>query len=169
MSEAFPEIADALRALPDAVLDGELVVPDTRGRSDFEEVRRRNLLQQPRMIAEAATRRPAVLVVFDVLEIHGEDLRNRSLSERRALLHRHIKPRPGVQIVQHIEQHGEALFRAIAADDHEGIVAKRADAPYRAGRQPAWIKVKNRHYSRRGAVEWLGRWAGSERPTVSKR
>jgi bifunctional non-homologous end joining protein LigD len=46
---------------------------------------------------------------------------------------------PGIQIIEHVETHGEAWFRAIAADDHEGIVAKRADAPYRAGKQPAWI------------------------------
>jgi len=57
------------------VLDGELVVPDACARSDFEEVRRRNLLQRPRMIAEAAARRPAVLIVFDLLEIDGDDLR----------------------------------------------------------------------------------------------
>jgi ATP-dependent DNA ligase len=50
-----------------------------------------------------------------------------------------------------------ALFHAIALEDHEGIVAKRADAPYRAGRQPAWVKIKNRNYSRRAAVEWQGR------------
>jgi bifunctional non-homologous end joining protein LigD len=46
---------------------------------------------------------------------------------------------PGIQIIEHVETHGEAWFLAIAADDHEGIVAKRADAPYRAGKQPAWI------------------------------
>lgn len=47
------------------MLDGELVVPDSHGKSDFEELGRRNLLQRPRMIADAAARRPAVLVVFD--------------------------------------------------------------------------------------------------------
>jgi len=46
---------------------------------------------------------------------------------------------------------------AIAAQDFEGIVAKRVDAPYKAGRQPAWVKIKNRDYSRRAAVEWQGR------------
>ena len=60
----------------------------------------------------------------------------------------------GLQIIEHVETHGEALFRAIAADDHEGIVAKQLD--YRAGRHPSWIKIKNREYFRRGAVEWQG-------------
>src|SRR5690349_1295971 len=77
MAEPFPEILRALAAMPDnLVLDGELVVPDAYGRSDFEEVRRRNLLQPPRMIADAAARRPAVLVVFDLLESRGDDLRS---------------------------------------------------------------------------------------------
>jgi bifunctional non-homologous end joining protein LigD len=157
MADAFPEIVSALnRVHADVVLDGELVVPDLSGRSDFEEVRRRNVLQRPRMIAESAARRPPVLIVFDVLELDGEDLRERPLFERREALHAHVAPMRGLQIIEHIETHGEALFRAIAAGDHEGIVAKRLDAPYRAGRHPSWIKIKNREYSRRGAVEWQG-------------
>ena len=62
-----------------------------------------------------------------------------------------------MQIIEHVDTHGEALFHAIAAGDHEGIAAKRIDAPYRAGRQPSWVKIKNRDYSRRAAVEWMGR------------
>jgi len=54
------------------------------------------------------------------------------------------------------ETHGEALFHAICQQDHEGIVAKQMDAPYRAGPCNAWLKIKNREYSRRGAVEWQG-------------
>jgi ATP-dependent DNA ligase len=108
------------------------------------------------MIAEASAQRPAILVVFDLLEVDGDDLRSLPLIERRHALHAHIDQVPGIQIIEHVEVHGEALFRAIAADDHEGIVAKRADAPYRAGPHNAWLKVKNRAYSRRAAVEWRG-------------
>ena len=155
MAAAFPEVVAALNHLPVGLaLDGELVVPDTEGRSDFEEVRRRNILQRPRMIAEGAAKRPAGLVVFDLLELDDEDLRTRPLHERRAALHEHIRPGPRLQLIQHIDTHGEALFHAIAAQDFEGIVAKRLDVPYKAGRQAAWLKVKNREYSRRGAVEW---------------
>ena len=131
-------------------------MPTTEGRSDFEELRRRNLLQRPRMIMESAARRPAVLVVFDLLQIGNEDLRALPLFERRQLLHQHIEPVPGIKIIEHIETHGEPLFHAIVDGDHEGIVAKRIDAPYRAGSRKAWLKVKNRAYSRRGAVEWHG-------------
>ena len=128
MAEPFPEIVSALEQLPDGlVLDGELVVPAADGRSDFEQVRRRNLIQRPRMIQEGAAKS------------------------------RHVTPGLRVQLIEHVETHGEALFHAIASQDFEGIVAKRVDAPYRAGRQPAWVKLKNRDYSRRAAGEWQGR------------
>jgi len=98
MAEPFPEIVSALEQLPDGlVLDGELVVPAADGRSDFEEVRRRNLIQRPRMIQEGAAKSPAVLIVFDLLEAVGEDLRTRRLLERRQALHRHVIPGPRVQ------------------------------------------------------------------------
>jgi ATP-dependent DNA ligase len=74
MRDHLPEISTALAGLPHAVLDAELIVPDANGKSDFEELRRRNLLQRPRMIAEAAARRPAVLVVFDIPPLGDEDL-----------------------------------------------------------------------------------------------
>ncbi|MGE5100240.1 MAG: hypothetical protein ACM3SX_09655 [Deltaproteobacteria bacterium] len=59
-------------------------------------------------------------------------------------------------IIENIEAHGEPSFRAIVNGDHEGIVAKRADAPYRAGPRTHWLKIKSRAYSRRGAMEWRG-------------
>jgi len=122
-----------LARLPDAVLDGELVVPTADGPSDFEELRRRNLLQRPRLIAEASVRRPAVLVLLDVLELDGQDLRHQPLLERRKVMHAAIPQVSRLKVIEHLETHGEALFQAIVEGDHEGIVAKRADAPYRAG------------------------------------
>jgi len=87
----------------------------------------------------------------------GEDLRELPALDRRRALREHVQPAPRLQLIEHVETHGEALFHAIAAQDFEGVVAKRVDAPYRAGRQPVWVKIKNRDYSRRAAVEWQGR------------
>jgi len=56
----------------------------------------------------------------------------------------HARNRAGLQVVEHVPTHGEALFRKIAAHDHEGIVAKRADAPYVRARQSTWLKIKNK-------------------------
>ena len=91
------------------------------------------------------------------MEAGGEDLRSLPLLDRRRWLRAHVQPGPKLQVIEHVETHGEALFHTIAAQDFEGIVAKRVDAPYKAGRQPAWVKIKNRAYSRRAAVEWRGR------------
>jgi len=98
-----------LARLPDAVLDGELVVPTADGRSDFEELRRRNLLQRPRLIAEASVRRPAVLVLLDVLELDGQDLRHQPLLERRKVMHAAIPQVSRLKVIEHLETHGEAL------------------------------------------------------------
>jgi hypothetical protein len=95
MAEPFPEVVAALEHLPyGLVLDGELVVATTDGRSDFEELRRRNLLQRQRMIREAAVASPAVLIVFDLLEADGEDLRAWPLLERRRALHERCSGTP---------------------------------------------------------------------------
>jgi hypothetical protein len=50
--------------------------------------------------------------------------------------------------------YGEAIFAVVVEHDWERTVAKRLDAPYRAGRQPTWRKVKNQGYSRREALVW---------------
>jgi ATP-dependent DNA ligase len=60
-----------------------------------------------------------------------------------------VEPAPGIRIIEQVETHGNALFRAIVENDQEAVVAKRADAPYRPDRQSTWIKIKNRDYSRR--------------------
>jgi len=87
MARAFPEVIDTLLAFSaDVVLDAELVVADEQGRSDFEELRRRALLQRPRLIDVAARHTPASLVVFDVLCANGEDVRELPLRERKRWL-----------------------------------------------------------------------------------
>jgi bifunctional non-homologous end joining protein LigD len=75
---------------------------------------------------------------------------------RRERLHERVAGVAGIQVIEAIPTHGEALFAAIVEHDHEGIVAKRLDAPYRAGRHAHWLKIKNHTYSRREAVEWRG-------------
>lgn len=98
-----------------------------------------------------------MLVVFVVLEVQGRDMRMLELSERRDWLLAHVRTAKRLQLAQYVPTHGEALFREIVQHDHEGIVAKHFVPPYRAGRQPTWLKIKNKDYSRRAAVEWQGR------------
>lgn len=140
----FPEVARAVAALPveDALLDGELVILDAAGRPDFQALQARAQLRRAADVAEASVAGPATLFAFDLLSAGGLDLRPLPLAARKAVLG-DLAPRLGpLRYADHVEVEGEALFREVTAMGLEGVVAKRADAPYRAGRSPAWRKVR---------------------------
>ena len=86
------------------------------------------------------------LYAFDILALDGEDLRKLPLALRKTNLARLLARRPEGIFVSDFEQGeiGPDLFRAACNFGLEGLVSKRRDRPYRAGRSPDWIKVKNR-------------------------
>ena len=86
--------------------------------------------------------------------IDGRDMRAMPLEARKTRLARLLGGVEGLHYVQHLQEHGEALFAKAVELDLEGIVAKRADSPYRAGRQPTWAKIKNPDYWRREALRF---------------
>ncbi len=140
----FPEIARAVAALPyDAfVLDGEVVVLDAKSRPRFGLLQKRALLQRRSDIDRAAVELPATLFAFDLLAFEGFDLRPLPLADRKALLRRML-PRTGpVRFADHVEDQGEELLGAAGGLGLEGVVGKKADAPYRTGRSADWIKVR---------------------------
>jgi bifunctional non-homologous end joining protein LigD len=139
----FPEVVKALEMLPaDAVVDGEVVVLDAEGRPSFQGLQQRGQLSRREDIARAAVERPATLFAFDLLSLGGLDLRPLPLAERKRLLAT-VVPRLGpVRFADHVEERGKDLWREVEARGLEGIVAKRADSPYRSGaRSPAWLKI----------------------------
>jgi ATP-dependent DNA ligase len=88
------------------------------------------------------------LYAFDILALDGEDFRGLPLSMRKTNLARLLRGRPDGIFVAPFE-HGEIgpdLFRAVCNMGLEGLVSKRADRPYRAGRCTHWIKIKNRKH-----------------------
>jgi DNA ligase D-like protein (predicted ligase) len=127
----FGGIADALRRLPaDAfVFDGEIVALEG-DRTSFA------LLQRP-----GSTATP-VLYVFDMLHFAGDDLRPRPLLERKQRLEKLVGERGMVRRVRHVEGDPVRLLQRACADGWEGLIAKRADAPYRPGRSSDWVKLK---------------------------
>src|SRR5437870_832705 len=144
IAAAFPEIARALVALPfeGFILDAELVVPDEAGRPSFQRLQNRAKVSRALEVRRAAVESPAVLYVFDLLAFEGYDLRPLPLEQRKALLEQ-IVPRVGpLNYLSHFEKDGEALYEQVVKMGLEGIVAKRADAPYRAGRSPNWLKIR---------------------------
>jgi len=140
----FPEIARALTALPfdSFVLDGEVVVLDEKARPSFGRLQKRALLQRRPDIARASVELPATFFAFDLLAFEDFDLRPLPLSERKALLKRLLPATGPVRFADHVEKKGQELLQAAAGMGLEGVVGKRADAPYRAGRSADWIKVR---------------------------
>ena len=117
-----------------AVLDGELVCLDEKGRPIFLDLLYR--------------RRRPVFVAFDLLYLDGEDLREAPLIERKALLERLIPPDSfSLLYAPHVVQSGRAFFAQACRLDLEGIVAKLAAAPYRATQPPHWLKIENPDYT----------------------
>jgi bifunctional non-homologous end joining protein LigD len=134
-----PEIARAVAALPggDLVVDGEMVVLDTRGVSSFRLLQERN---------EPGAKRP-LLVLFDCLEADGGSLFSRPLSERRAVLEALLgkKPRPPLALAARLGSDGIAAFAKAVKKGWEGVVGKDLAARYEAGRRSLrWLKVKAR-------------------------
>lgn len=143
---SFPEL-DGLGAalgVTSAVLDGEIVAFDARGRPDFGRLQQRMHVADRRAAAARAEVVPCVLMLFDLLALDGRSLVDVPWSERRRLLEALVEPGPHWQVPA-VYDDGQALFDAAEANDLEGIIAKRADSAYRPGsRTREWRKVKVR-------------------------
>jgi bifunctional non-homologous end joining protein LigD len=141
---AFPEIAKAVAALPydGLVLDGEIVVHDEAGRPSFQRLQNRARLSRAPEVKRAVVESPAAFYVFDVLAVAGFDVRPLPLERRKALLARLLPAAGPLRYSEHFAERGVALYERVVQLGLEGIVAKKADAPYRAGRSPSWVKVR---------------------------
>ena len=136
----MPSIARAFAKLEldKALLDGEVVALDAQGVSDFQALQ--NSLT-------AGREGDLVYYAFDLLHLNGEDLRTRPLSDRKSaltsLLERApVSARRTLRLSEHVVGGGPEFFRKACELGVEGIVSKRADAPYRSGRGRDWLKVK---------------------------
>jgi bifunctional non-homologous end joining protein LigD len=142
-TESFPEIARAVKAIPfeGVILDGELVVTNEAGRPSFNMLQARAKLGA-REAKRAAIESPATLYVFDLLAFSGYDLRRLPLVARKAIL-RQVLPETGpLRYSEHFEKNGEALYEQVVKLGLEGIMAKKADSPYRSGRSSDWLKIR---------------------------
>jgi bifunctional non-homologous end joining protein LigD len=134
LTERFRQVARAIPHAvrsPSAVLDGEVCALDDSGTARFEAL-------------QSGSGR-LVLMAFDLLALDDEPLVDRPLAERRQLLEELVDPSSDVVRVSPAFEDGPALLAAAEAQGLEGVVAKRADAPYRPGRRtPEWQKLKLR-------------------------
>ena len=149
---AFPEIADAAAALDvdDTLLDGEvaMVLPD--GRTSFQALQN--------AASGEGSRSSLVYFVFDLLRLNGERLERLSLEDRKRRLHKLLGRRPStslraprasvegrkerIRYSAHVDGNGDSFFAHACKTGLEGIISKRRDQPYRAGRHGDWVKTK---------------------------
>jgi DNA ligase D-like protein (predicted ligase) len=135
-SDRYPSIVRAATKLrcKSAIIDGEAIVQNGHGASDFEALQS-GLRSQSHNIT---------LYAFDLLHVDGKDLRQETLLERRAELHALIDDddESRIQFSDEFDGNGATLFEACAEMGLEGIVSKHALAPYRSGRSRTWLKTK---------------------------
>jgi bifunctional non-homologous end joining protein LigD len=133
MNGRYPELAEALGAdpCPDFVVDGEVVALDSRGITSFGRLQRRG-----------RERVAVYLYVFDLLRLEGADMRDVPLRDRKRGLRDALRFEDPIRFTPHRNEHGERLFEEACRKGLEGVIAKRADSPYRATRSRDWLKLK---------------------------
>jgi bifunctional non-homologous end joining protein LigD len=138
---AFPEIAEALeqQAVTSFVVDGEVVAFEG-SRTSFSRLQPRIHLSSPDRAR--ATGIPVWFYVFDVLEIDGLDVRSEPLLERKRRLRKLLTWKDPIRSTPHRVLAGEEWYAEICLRGWEGLIAKRADAPYPMGRTDRWLKFK---------------------------
>jgi bifunctional non-homologous end joining protein LigD len=145
VTQNYPEIARAVRALPGArlVVDGEIIAFDASGRPSFARLARR-IHARAADVWQLAREVPVSFVVFDLLAVGEWDLCELPLRKRKELLARLVRGRGIVRSLDHFDDRGQSLFDFCRRERLEGVVAKRADSPYRAGprRSGDWVKLK---------------------------
>lgn len=137
LTDKFPEVAEAMRKFGArrAIVDGEIVALDEKGRSSFQ------LLQAYELGQE---RPPICFYVFDLLELQGKSLRHKTLEQRKEAL-RPLLPK-GNDIIRwspSLEGDVDRLLAMTRKHGFEGLIGKRVNSQYEAGkRSGAWIKLK---------------------------
>jgi len=139
-TDRFPELAADAAKWPDAVIDGELCALTEDASPDF------SALQAA--IADGATA-GLIYFAFDLLFEGAEDLRPLPLSHRKARLQAYLDRIPKaaakrIRYVDHFASSGKAVLESACRMDLEGVISKRLDAPYHAGRSASWVKSKCR-------------------------
>jgi bifunctional non-homologous end joining protein LigD len=136
-TKEFPQVARALGRLPagTAILDGEVAAVLPSGATSFQALQRRG----------SDSSSPLVYFVFDLLHLDGWDLREVPLLERKRALQRLLAAAPlALRFSDHVRGQGPAFFEQARQAGLEGVVSKRAEAPYRPGRGGDWRKSKCR-------------------------
>jgi DNA ligase D-like protein (predicted ligase) len=141
VSSTYPELVEALGAQQpsDFVVDGEVVAFE-HGQTRFAELQQRMQLARPS--ADLLRTVPVQYYIFDVLWADGTDLRPQPLRERKQRLAQLLDFADPLRFTEHRAGDGVEFYSEACRLGWEGLIAKRADAPYQAGRTKDWLKFK---------------------------
>lgn len=134
-NQQFPDIANALKKISgSAILDGELVVVNSEGQSEFQ-------LMQNYQKEGVGT---LCYYVFDLLYKDGKDIRSLPLIERKTLLKNILKElsHPLILFSDHVVNDGEKFFKIASEKQLEGIIGKKITSTYQSKRSQDWVKIK---------------------------
>jgi bifunctional non-homologous end joining protein LigD len=133
--DKYPEVTRALEGLPDdVILDGEVVVEDEKGKSNFQWLQNRN---------EDLSRGHLKFYVFDILYFNGFDLTQLTLSTRKKILQAALPSSQIVHYSEHVVGTGVSAFQAVEKSGGEGIIAKKIASRYQVNkRSKDWLKIK---------------------------
>jgi DNA ligase D-like protein (predicted ligase) len=144
ITEAFPEIADALldAVTTDCILDGEILIMKN-GKPDISAIQRRIHTGSSPIVRLSRQTNPAQYVVFDIINLDEESLISHPLVERKRILIGILHQNNIVSLTGYVEKSGEMYFEAAQRNGFEGVVAKRLDSLYLPGvRSTHWVKIR---------------------------
>lgn len=143
-TEFYPEVQNCLKLTKakQAVLDGELIVLDESGRPSFERALTREKVHTPAKLAHYMRLYPVYYMVFDLLYLNGQDLRQYPLYERRSILQDNFKTNERIFLTDDFGD-GQSLFEIMKEKGMEGIVSKKQESIYQVGKKHHdWVKIK---------------------------
>jgi bifunctional non-homologous end joining protein LigD len=145
ITQEFPDLHNMPKQVMalKAILDGEIVVLDESGHSDFQRLQKRFGAVNPPAVLQKSS--PATYYAFDLLFCDGYDLRKVPLVERKRFLEQIIQPTEFLRYSAHEVEKGQELYNAARDQQLEGILAKQSDSPYVSGRTQYWLKLKILH------------------------
>jgi bifunctional non-homologous end joining protein LigD len=146
VSAQYPLITSGLNSQPaeELVLDGEIVALDEHGRACFQCLQDRFFNKPGSRSSHPPVNHPILYYVFDILYLNGYDCRSVPLYRRKGLLKEVLVSSNYVRQVEYLENDGETLYEAALSQGLEGIIAKRKDSTYSAGKRSRdWVKIKS--------------------------
>jgi len=143
LASRYPAVVAALKKIRvDAILDGEIVLLNEKGKPDFQKLQSYTRYEEY----------PLVYYVFDILSYRKKAVTGMPLIERKKLLKKVIRKGGVIHFSSHIEENGKDFYKTIQLEDLEGMMAKKKDSLYTPGlRTKEWLKIKN-HKSREAII-----------------